>query len=284
MRNIILMRPVNSMIEFKQIIGRGTRLFDGKDYFTIYDFVKAHHHFNDPEWDGEPEEPVTPQPKPEDTGGDKPTPPDGNPDPDGTPGPDRPARLKIKLADGKERELQHMTATTFWSPDGKPMSAAQFLESLYGALPEFFQDEDELRAIWSQPDSRRTLLQGLADKGFGKGELAEMQKVIDAENSDLFDVLAYVAFALRRYTRQERADRAQPEIKAHYSDKQRAFLDFVLSQYVREGVDELDMEKLPALLRLRYGGLPDALPQLGSMQQIKGLFVGFQRHVYEDNI
>jgi type I restriction enzyme R subunit len=53
-RNIVLMRPVNSMIEFKQIIGRGTRLYDGKDYFTIYDFVKAHHHFSDPEWDGEP--------------------------------------------------------------------------------------------------------------------------------------------------------------------------------------------------------------------------------------
>lgn len=56
-RNIVLMRPINSMIEFKQIIGRGTRLYDGKDYFTIYDFVKAHHHFNDPEWDGEPIEP-----------------------------------------------------------------------------------------------------------------------------------------------------------------------------------------------------------------------------------
>ena len=51
------MRPVNSMIEFKQIIGRGTRLFEGKDYFTIYDFVKAHHHFADPEWDGDPVEP-----------------------------------------------------------------------------------------------------------------------------------------------------------------------------------------------------------------------------------
>ena len=57
-RNIVLMRPINSMIEFKQIIGRGTRLFDGKDYFTIYDFVKAYEHFNDPEWDGEPMEPV----------------------------------------------------------------------------------------------------------------------------------------------------------------------------------------------------------------------------------
>src|SRR3989339_393535 len=56
-RNIVLMRPINSIIEFKQIIGRGTRLFDGKEYFTIYDFVKAHYHFSDPEWDGEPIEP-----------------------------------------------------------------------------------------------------------------------------------------------------------------------------------------------------------------------------------
>ena len=64
-RNIVLMRPINSMIEFKQIIGRGTRLYDGKDYFTIYDFVKAHHHFNDPEWDGEPLEPEPKVPRPE---------------------------------------------------------------------------------------------------------------------------------------------------------------------------------------------------------------------------
>ncbi len=55
-RNIVLMRPVNNMIEFKQIIGRGTRLYEGKDYFTVYDFVRAHQHFNDPEWDGEPED------------------------------------------------------------------------------------------------------------------------------------------------------------------------------------------------------------------------------------
>ena len=62
-RNIVLMRPINSMIEFKQIIGRGTRLYDGKDYFTIYDFVKAHHHFSDPEWDGEPIEPEPKEPR-----------------------------------------------------------------------------------------------------------------------------------------------------------------------------------------------------------------------------
>jgi Type I site-specific restriction-modification system, R (restriction) subunit and related helicases len=54
-RNIVLLRPVNSMVEFKQIVGRGTRLFDGKDYFTVFDFVKAHLHFQDPDWDGEPQ-------------------------------------------------------------------------------------------------------------------------------------------------------------------------------------------------------------------------------------
>ena len=118
------MRPVYSMIEFKQIIGRGTRLFDGKDYFTIYDFVKAYEHFNDPEWDGELVEPVLARPR---GGGEDPT-PTGEDEGDGQPegGEEAPAarqRIKIKLADGKERTIQHMMATTFWSVDGRPMSS-----------------------------------------------------------------------------------------------------------------------------------------------------------------
>jgi len=274
-RNIILMRPVNSMIEFKQIIGRGTRLYDGKDYFTIYDFVKAHHHFNDPEWDGEPEDPETPEPTPKGPEGPEPDPTGPTLPPD-----EGPVRLMIKLADGKERVLQHMTATSFWSADGKPMSAQQFLESLYGALPEFFKDEDQLRTIWSQPDTRKALLLGLAEKGFGKEQMTEMQKVIDAENSDLFDVLAYVAFALARFTRKERADKAKPEIQARFTDKQQAFLDFVLAQYVKQGVDELDLEQLAPLLKVQYGGLHDAEPHLGSMKQIRAMFLGFQKHLY----
>jgi len=146
-RNIVLMRPVNSMIEFKQIIGRGTRLFDGKDYFTILDFVKAYEHFNDPEWDGEPLDPELPKGpqagKPE---GDPPEPPEPGPDPE----PPK-AKLVIRLADGKDRAFQHISATTFWSVDGKPVSAQQFIEDLFGQLPDLFRDEDELRAIWSQP-------------------------------------------------------------------------------------------------------------------------------------
>ena len=158
----------------------------------------------------------------------------------------------MKLADGKERTIQHMMATTFWHPDGTPMSAQQFMEVLFGKLPEFFKDEDELRAIWSRPDTRKKLLEGLAEKGFGKEHLAEMQKIIDAEKSDLFDVLAHVAYALPPLTREERAAKARVIISTRFNSKQQVFLDFVLSHYVSVGVEELDQAKLTPLLRLSY--------------------------------
>jgi len=276
-RNIVLMRPVGSMIEFKQIIGRGTRLFDGKDYFTIYDFVRAHHHFNDPAWDGEPIEPEPPQKSVGNTNEVR------EPQPDYLPKvPEKSIKLEVKLADGKVRQIQRMAATTFWSADGTPMSAAQFLENLYGVLPEFFQDEDQLRALWSSPDTRRKLLEGLAEKGFSREPLAEMQKVIEAESSDLFDVLAYVAFALAPHTRAERAAMAKAEVHQQFTDKQQAFVDFVLAQYVKEGVEELDSEKLTPLLRLRYqNAIADAVADLGSADQIRKVFVGFQRYLYQ---
>jgi len=193
----------------------------------------------------------------------------------------RPQPIKVKLADGKERKIQHMTATSFWSADGRPMSAAQFLEAMYGSLPEFFKDEDELRRIWSVPDTRRALLAGLSEKGFGADHLVEMQRVIEAENSDLFDVLAYVAFAAQPVTRADRAAAAKAATAAELTDKQQAFVEFVLAQYVSQGVNELDQEKLSPLLRLKYKGLDDAFAELGKPEEIRGLFVGFQRHLYE---
>jgi len=220
-RNIVLMRPVNSMIEFKQIIGRGTRLFDGKDYFTIYDFVKAYEHFNDPEWDGEPVEPVPPRPR---GGGEDPAPPPSGDDDGGGPegGEEDPPvrqRIKIKLADGKERTIQHMMATTFWSVDGRPMSAAEFITRLFGDLPALFRDEDELKALWGQPDTRKALLEGLSEKGYGDEQLSEIRRMIDAEKSDLFDVLAYIAFALAPITREERVNNRREQIFSRYDNK-----------------------------------------------------------------
>ena len=273
-RNIVLMRPINSMIEFKQIIGRGTRLYDGKDYFTIYDFVKAHHHFNDPEWDGEP---IEPEPKD-----------DAKPHPDPPPGPrpeppPRPQKIKVKLADGKARTIQHMMCTTFWHPDGTPISAQQFMELLFGKLPEFFKDEHELRALWSAPDTRAKLLQGLAEKGFGRDQMAEMQKIIDAEKSDLFDVLAHIAYALPTLTREERAAKAKVSISTHFNTKLQVFLAFVLSHYVQVGVEELDQEKLRPLLRLKYhDAISDAVADLGKPEDIGKVFAGFQKYLYEE--
>jgi type I restriction enzyme R subunit len=274
-RNIVLMRPINSMIEFKQIIGRGTRLFDGKDYFTIYDFVKAYEHFNDPEWDGEPIEPVMAEPKP---------PKEVHCEEEGTeyeqPA-ERPKQIKIKLADGKERAIQHMMATSYWSPDGKPISANQMVEKLYGELPRFFKDEDELRRLWSKPDTRKALLQSLAEKGFGSDQLTEISKMINAEKSDVFDVLAYIAFALAPVTRSERVETHRGNILGKYDTKLQAFLDFVLEQYISQGVGELDQDKLSDLLQLKYRSVPDAIDQLGDIPVIRDTFVGFQRYLYE---
>ncbi len=280
-RNIVLLRPVNSMIEFKQIIGRGTRLFDGKEYFTIYDFVKAHHHFSDPEWDGEPQEPepvgpgqALPPPEPP-----EPKDPDGDDDTSGQP---QRQKARIKLGDGKERSIQHMMVTSFWHPDGTPMSSQQFLELLYGKLPEFVKDEAELRELWSSPDTRRKLLQGLEEKGFGAAQLAEMQMIINAANSDLFDVLAHVAYALQPVPREERAAHARLYIHSKCTSKQQLFLNFVLQHYVTLGVQELALEKLTPLLQLRYqNSIADAVADLGRPEDIAQLFSGFQRYLYE---
>ena len=268
-RSIILMRPIRTIIEFKQIIGRGTRLFDGKEYFTIYDFVDAHNHFADPEWDGEPEEPVEKPVGP-------PRPPISEP-----PGPYEPiVKVKIKLRDGKEREIEHMATTLFYDADGKPLTAEQFMEKLFGKLPDFFKDEEQLRAIWSKPDTRKALLEKLAEAGFGREQLHIMQSLINAEKSDLFDVLEYVSYAIQPITREVRVAKAQSNIFSALSNEQKQFVEFVLSKYIETGVEELDQEKLPDLLKLKYHALDDAQQILGSIQAIKNMFVEFQKFLY----
>jgi type I restriction enzyme R subunit len=175
-----------------------------------------------------------------------------------------------------------MMNTTFWHPDGKPISAQEFMELLFGKLPEFFKSEDELRSIWSLPDTRQRLLDGLASKGFGHDQLSEMQKVVDAEKSDIFDVLAYVAYAMQPLTREARANQARGYIQSHFSSRQQAFLDFVLQHYVNEGVHQLNKENLPQLIKLKYfGSIDDAIKELGKPEEIRKIFTGFQRHLYQ---
>ena len=132
------------------------------------------------------------------------------------------------------------------------------------------------------PDTRARLLQGLAEKGFGPEQLAEMQAIISAENSDLFDVLAYVAYALPPVPRESRAQQARLYIHSRFTSKQQLFLDFVLQHYVSSGVQELAQEKLAPLLLLRYqNSIADAVADLGQPEEIGRLFAAFQRYLYE---
>ena len=268
-RNIVLLRPVNSMIEFKQIIGRGTRLFDGKEFFTIYDFVDAYHHFVDPEWDGEPIKSELAEPR---------SPYEPRTTPETT---EKKGKLKVKLSDGKERQIGHMMSTSYWSADGKPISAEEFLQNLFGTLPDFFKSEDELRKIWANPLTRKVLLDQLAEAGYSRDVLITMQALIDAEKSDLFDVLEYVSFAVKPITREERVANAQSRIFALLDNKQKDFLEFVLSKYIESGVEELDQEKLPSLLELKYNTISDAAEILGGVENILKTFIGFQPHLYD---
>lgn len=282
-RNVVLLRPINSMIEFKQIIGRGTRLFEGKHYFTIVDFVNAYHLFSDPEWDGEP---IAPEPSAEDSSKPKGDSINEELDTPGTKedGPDyepRPPKIKIKLSDGKIREIQSMSSTLFYI-DGMPISAEEFLQKLFNTLelPQFFESEDKLRQLWASPITRKELLQKLEQKGCAKDDLLKLQEMIDADNSDLFDVLEYISYAKKPITRIQRVAKAQGNIYTFLNEQQRDFISFVLNNYIQDGVDELDISKLSTTITSKYGSVHQGQVILGNLDEIRRVFVDFQKHLY----
>ena len=262
------------MIEFKQIIGRGTRLFEGKHFFTIVDFVNAYHMFNDAEWDGEPIEPEISSPKtPSD-----PKEPSEPKDPDDNP---KVPKLRIKLSDGKIRELQSMSSTYFYV-DGKPISAEEFLKRLFDTLklPELLGSEEQLRKLWANPLTRRDLLEKLEKEGCHRDDLEKLQELINAENSDLFDVLEYIAYAKPTVSRAARVETTKDNIFNLLDEQQREFVSYVLRNYVNEGVDELDVGKLSTVLAAKYGSIHAAQEKLGTVSDIQKTFIDFQAHLY----
>ena len=276
-RNIVILRPVNSMIEFKQIIGRGTRLYEGKDFFTIHDFENASALFHDPDWDGEPEDPTSSSPTRDGE--------TGKTNGLDVPGLAEPGAkrefVRIRLADGKERQLQSISSTMFYSVDGKPMSLIEFIQSLYNtlALPEFFKDENELRALWSKPLTRQKLLEKLEGAGFSRVDLVEIQTLIDAKDSDLFDVLEYIRFALTPVTRSVRS-KVSIENLSGLSEYQKAFVEFLAEQYEARGVDELEESRLERLLEAKYSNVIEGITVLGGVDNVRNIFLNFQTNLY----
>ncbi|MDZ4309597.1 MAG: DEAD/DEAH box helicase family protein [Cypionkella sp.] len=285
-RHIVLMRPVRSMIEFKQIIGRGTRTYDGKDFFTIWDFVKAHENFNDPEWDGPPEEVTPPRPRPP-TG--EPPKPGPEPEPplpggeDGEGGEDEPStKIMIKLADGKARSIQYIATTTYWGPDGKPISAADFLQRLFGDLSGMVADEDQLRTIWSNPDNREHFLTQLDDNGYDPDRLDDIRRLVDAPKSDLYDVLNYILFANPPKTRHDRAETVRQDGMGNFVGEMRELLLGILKAYETAGEAELAGKKLGQFLTARYGSVSEGRAKLGELQTIRDAYNLIQAGLYAE--
>ena len=181
------------------------------------------------------------------------------------------------------KRIQHMTATNFVGPDGKLLSAAQFIQLLYDtlSLPEYLKDEIQLREIWSDPTTRKHLLGRLEDAGFGRDSLTAIQSIIEAENSYLFDVLQFVAYSKPTVPRADRVKASIDGIHGELDERQQEFVDFVLSQYVELGVDELDREKLPQLIAVKYGNLNDGLARIGGSDKATAAFLGSQRRLYQ---
>lgn len=282
-RNIVLMRPIRSMIEFKQIIGRGTRTYEGKDFFTIWDFVKAHENFNDPEWDGEPLAPEPPdeprEPKPTGEGA------DGDPKGGGESGggeDDLPPREKIevRLSDGKVRSIQYIASTSYWSADGRPISAAQFLERLFGDLSMMIPDEDALRKVWSDPDNREHFLGQLLDRGYDQDRLDDMRRLIDAPDSDLFDVLSYILFTRAPKSRTDRVDDVRASGMPDFEGEMRELIVSILHAYAAIGESELGTHKLGHYLTARYGSVGEGKAKLGDLGTIKGAYRTMQQRLY----
>jgi type I restriction enzyme R subunit len=246
--------------------------------------VKAHLRFDDPEWDGDPAAIIIdpPEPKvPRLPKGEGPEPGDephgGEPPPGGSTEP-RPEMIQIELVQG---QIIHIAATTFWGPNGKPMSAKDFIERMFGELPDLFKDEDELRILWGDPDTRKALLERLSERGYDLTVLKQIRTAIMAEKSDLFDVLAHIAYAVEPKTRAQRAEQGEAAIKLSYNPKLAVFLHYVLGQYVDADADGLDRAHLPDYLKLQYGTFADGARMLGGADVVAKSFAGFQKFLYE---
>jgi type I restriction enzyme R subunit len=276
-RNIVLTAQIGSVVEFKQIIGRGTRVFDGKDFFTIIDFVGATNLFYDAAWDGEPEAPEG------DGVGGEPTP--KLPRPVKEPGEpyERKEKLIISLSNGRQLKVTDVD-TRYIDENGKPLTAREFLEKLIGELPAIYKNEVHLRKIWSNPDTRTELLKQLGDLGFDNEQLNDLRNMIATPECDIFDVLSHISFSSELMTRKQRVKfvKDEPEFFDIYKNLEaREFLEFILKHYEDYGIEELQRDKLGDLVKLKLGTTKDAKTAFGDMKTLLGAYYKLQENIYK---
>ena len=299
-RNIVLMRPINNMVEFKQIIGRGTRLFDDKYFFTIYDFVGANKNFKDAEWDGDPFCPVCgnypctcnkhkPCPKcgqyPCVCEVEPPTPPDPCPYCGHLPctcdGGSPKKKIRVKLSEKRSLALKTEWTETFYFGE-KLITLEEFIKELFGRLPKFFNGPDDLRHQWENPQTRQQLLDQLAREGFVEEKLDMVRRLMGCENCDLYDILSYLAYETTPLERAKRAEIVRQDYMNSLPEPVQQLVEFLMAQYVNNGYKEMAEDHLSTLLKMKYGSPLDATQQLHmQIPQIRDTYFEFQRQLYK---
>ena len=297
-RNIVLLRPVNNMVEFKQIMGRGTRLFDGKYFFTLYDFVGASKNFQDEEWDGDPCCPIcgynpcicsksvepslkqsgqgtgsSTQPKPCPVCGHLPCTCPGH-------GGGKKNKVVVKLSARRSLSLH-----TDWKEriqfGDELITIEEYIQRLFGKLPEFLDGEEDLRERWANPETRQQLLDVLERSGFAEDKLNLMRRFLEMESCDMLDVLSFLAYNTTPIDRQRRADVLREDMLKKVSKAQQEFANFILNMYVRNGFKELGMDKLGTLIDMKYHTISDAKRSLNMEPgQMRDFFLNMQHDLY----
>lgn len=278
-RSIVILKNVRSMVEFKQIVGRGTRRNEGKGFFTIYDFTGATDLFRDDEWDG----PQTPVPSPVGGGGGERPP---------KPPPPCPAcgclpcicekptkeRTTITLSTGRKIEA-HWKDSVFL--DGEMLDVKEFLERFCRAVKSLAPSADALKSVWRGMDSRAEFLEELKAKGFTEEKLREIQQKTDRGEYDILDISLDLVYAVEPIKRSMRAERVEIAL-AGMNAAQAALAKVILANYVSNGVWTLTREGYKGLLASRYGGLKSAESALGfsSPSGLEDFYLKLQDFLY----
>ena len=277
-RNVVLTAPIKSMTEFKQIIGRGTRVFEGKDFFTIIDFVGATNLFYDDRWDGVAEPIDEPKPpKPTDSGNGEDVTTGGG----GEIEPPIPPKEKVTI-DIKGKKLKVINIeTTYVGDDGRPLKTDEYLELLIGILGKFYNDEQGLRDIWSNPAHRKDLLNRLKEINIDESQLEDLKEIFEAVNSDIYDVLAHLSFNLDIKTRNERAIAVENSnfIEKYHNEKAKDFIEFILEKYIKYGFKELEENKLSTLIEQSGFDKKDLMASFGEFK-IRDEYFELQKEIY----
>ncbi|MHB9132349.1 MAG: EcoAI/FtnUII family type I restriction enzme subunit R [Armatimonadota bacterium] len=275
-RLIVLDRPVGSMTEFKQIVGRGTRVHEDtkKFYFTLMDFRGATNHFADPEFDGEPvqiyepgvNDPITPPDDvpPPDVMGDPPLPPvpgDGeviidNPPPDiGIPPDGREKRAKIYV-DGVSASI--ITERVEYLDESGKLITESLRDFTRKALKKRFASLDDFLRRWNAAERKQAIIEELAAEGLPLEPLAEEV----GKDLDPFDLICHVAFDRKPLTRRERAEHVRKrDIFTKYGPQARAVLEALLKKYQDDGVNNLDDTRILQVSPFTTMGTPTELIQ-----------------------